>query len=48
MSLDRMADILSWPAGELDPAQLNAQVIVARVVAMIGCQGPGCSKRGGG
>jgi hypothetical protein len=36
LSLDRMAEVLSWPAGELDPVQLNAQVTVARVVAMIG------------
>ena len=27
-SLDRMADILSLPAGELDPAQLNAPVML--------------------
>ena len=36
LSLDRMADILSWPSGEFDPARLNAQATVARAVAMIG------------
>ena len=36
MSLDRMAEIMSLPAAELDPARLNAQVQIARVVLMIG------------
>jgi hypothetical protein len=31
--------ILSWPAAELDPARLNAQVTIARVVLMIGNAG---------
>jgi hypothetical protein len=35
-SLDRMADMLSGPAGELDRARLNARVTVARVWLMIG------------
>jgi hypothetical protein len=35
MSLDQMAEILSWPAAQLDPARLNAVVTVARVVLLI-------------
>jgi hypothetical protein len=35
MSLDQMAEILSWPVAKLDPARLNAVVTVARVVLMI-------------
>jgi|SRR6516164_9505849 hypothetical protein len=36
MSLDRMAEILSWaPLLELDPAQLNAVVTIAHVVLLI-------------
>jgi hypothetical protein len=39
MSLDRMAEILSWsPMAELDPARLNAVVTIARVVLMIGAK----------
>jgi hypothetical protein len=39
MSLDRMAEILSWsPMVELDPARLNAVVTIARVVLMIGAK----------
>ena len=36
MSLDDMAEILSWgPLLELEPAQLNAVVTIARVVLLI-------------
>jgi len=35
MSLDQMAEILSQPVAELDPARLNAVVTVARVVLLI-------------
>jgi hypothetical protein len=39
MSLDRMAEILSWsPVAELDPARLSAVVTIARVVLMIGAK----------
>jgi hypothetical protein len=39
MSLDRVAEILSWgPVVELDPARLNAVVTVIRVVLMIGAK----------
>jgi hypothetical protein len=34
-----MAEILSWPATELDPAQLNARVNLACVVLMTGDSG---------
>ena len=35
LSLDRMAEYLSWPAGGLDPYRLAAQTQVIRVVAMV-------------
>jgi hypothetical protein len=35
LSLDRMHDYLSWPAGDLDPHRLAAQTQVVRVVAMV-------------
>ena len=35
MSLDRMAEILGWPADGLDPYRLAAQTQVIRVVAMV-------------
>jgi hypothetical protein len=34
-SLDRMAEILGWPADGLDPYRLAAQTQVIRVVAMV-------------
>jgi hypothetical protein len=33
-----MADILSWTAGDLDPARLNVQASLARMVLMIGAR----------
>ena len=36
MSLDRAAEILTWPLAELDPLQLSLQMQVWRVVFMIG------------
>jgi hypothetical protein len=38
MSLDRMAEILGWPADGLDPYRLAVQAQVMRVVAMIGAK----------
>jgi hypothetical protein len=38
MSLDRMAEILDWPADGLDPYRLAVQAQVMRVVAMIGAK----------
>ena len=38
MSLDQMAEILSWPVAKLDPARLNAVVTVARVVLLVGAK----------
>jgi hypothetical protein len=35
LSLDRMAEYLSWPADGLDPYRLAAQTQVIRVVAMV-------------
>jgi len=35
MSLDQIAEILSWPVAELDAARLNAEVTVARVALLI-------------
>ena len=35
MSLDRMHDYLSWPAGDLDPHRLAAQTQVIRVIAVV-------------
>jgi hypothetical protein len=35
LSLDRMAEYLSWPADALDPYRLAAQTQVIRVVAMV-------------
>jgi hypothetical protein len=35
LSLDRMHEYLSWPADDLDPYRLAAQVQVVRVVAMV-------------
>jgi hypothetical protein len=35
MSLDRMAEILGWPADGLDPYRLAAQTQVIRVVSMV-------------
>jgi hypothetical protein len=37
-SLSTMADILSWTAGDLDPARLNVQASLARMVLMIGAR----------
>jgi hypothetical protein len=35
MSLDRMAEILSWPASGLDPFRLAVQTQILRVVTMV-------------
>jgi hypothetical protein len=36
MSLDRAAEILTWPLAELDPLQLSPRMQVWRVAFMIG------------
>jgi hypothetical protein len=36
MSLDRAAEILTWPLAELDPLQLSLRMQVWRIVFMIG------------
>jgi hypothetical protein len=38
MSLDGVAEVLSWPPGELDPHRLNAWAQVVRVAWMIGAK----------
>jgi hypothetical protein len=45
ISLDDMAEILSWPVAELDPAQLNGVVTIARVVLMVGAKAGFSRKR---
>jgi hypothetical protein len=38
MSLDGVAEVLSWPPGELDPHRLNVWAQVVRVAWMIGAK----------
>ena len=38
LSLDRMAEYLSWPADGLDPYRLAAQTQVIRVVTVVGAK----------
>jgi hypothetical protein len=38
MSLDRAAEILTWPLAELDPLRLSLRMQVSRIVFMIGME----------